>query len=220
MNKKLLSFGFFVILLHCVSAQHIRFGVFANPGLSWMKSDVSRISGDGGHLGINGGLLIDNFFAPHYAFSTGISIQTLGGVLNYKEGKVLRTSDGDKTLTPGDVKYNLQYLHIPLGLKLRTTEVGYSIFFVELGLDPMINVKSTADVDRFSISKTGVGKEINLFYLAYHVSAGIEYKIVGNTSVVLGINYMNGFSDVTDNYSTATEKTVMHCFEIRLGLMF
>jgi hypothetical protein len=186
-----------------------------------MRTDVSRISGDGSHLGINGGLTVDNFFAPHYAFSTGISIHTIGGVLNYNNGKVLRTSDGEKTLSPGtDVRYNLQYIHIPLGLKLRTTEIGYSIYFVELGLDPMMNVRSNADVDRLSLSGTGVGQEINLFYMAYHASVGLEYKIVGNTSAVVGINYMNGFSDVTDNNSSSSEKTVMHCFEFRLGLMF
>lgn len=220
MNKKLLFFVLVIVLAQCANAQHIRFGVFANPGLSWMKSNFSRISGNGSHLGINGGLAIDNFFAPHYAFSTGISIHTIGGVLNYREGKILRTDEGDKTLIPGDVTYNLQYIHIPLGLKLRTTEIGYSIYFVELGLDPMLNVKSTANVNRISLSNVGVGQEINLFYLAYHVSAGLEYKIVGNTSVLIGINYMNGFSDVTDNYGTATEKTVMNCFEIRLGLLF
>lgn len=220
MNKKLLSIVFIVVLVQCASAQQIRFGVFANPGVSWMKSDVSRISGNGTHYGINAGLTIDNFFAPHYAFSTGISIHTIGGVLNYKEGKILRTSDGDKTLTPGDVTYNLQYLHVPLGLKLRSTEIGYSTYFVDLGVDPMVNVKSTANVKAISLSKAGVGKEINLFYMAYHISAGLEYKIVGNTAAVVGITYMNGFTDVTDNYDTATEKTVMHCFEVHLGLMF
>jgi hypothetical protein len=84
----------------------------------------------------------------------------------------------------------------------------------------MVNVKSTANVKSLSLSKVGVGKEINLLYLAYHISAGLEYKIVGNTAAVIGISYMNGFTDITDNFNTATERTTMNCFEIRLGIMF
>ena len=124
MNKKLLSVAMMMLLVQWVNSQEIRFGVFANPGLSWMRTNVSKISGNGSQLGINAGLMIDKFFTPHYAFSTGISIHTMGGVLNYKDYKTLRTSEGDIPLTPGDVAYHLQYIHIPLGLKLRTTQIG------------------------------------------------------------------------------------------------
>jgi hypothetical protein len=65
MNKKLISAAFFAIFIHCVNAQNIRLGIFANPGLSWLKSDVSRIAGDGSHIGINAGLTIDKQFTSH-----------------------------------------------------------------------------------------------------------------------------------------------------------
>lgn len=222
MIKKLITVALIAIFFQCINAQNVRLGIFANPSLSWLKSDISRIAGDGNHIGINAGLTIEKQFTQHYAFSTGFSIHTMGGALNYKEGKTLRTGEGDIVLiaNEGEVDYNLQYLHIPLGLKLRTTEIGYSTYFVQLGLDPMINVKSTANVKSKSLSKASVGKEINLLYLAYHVSAGLEYKIVGNTAAVIGISYMNGFTDITDNYTTTTERTTMNCFEISLGIMF
>lgn len=221
MKKNWLSVILLLALVQIGVAQNVRLGVFVNPGLSWLKSDISKIDANGTHLGINGGLVIEKPFSPHYAFTTGLSIHTAGGSLTYKDGKELRTSGGNVQLPANSsVRYYLQYIHIPAALKLRSTEIGYSTYFVELGFDPMFNVKSSATVKAPSLSKTGVGKEVNLLYLAYHASLGLEYKIVGNTSAMVGLNYMNGFTDITDNYSTATEKTVLHCFELRIGLMF
>lgn len=207
----------FLTIPHAL-AQKVQFGVFADPLISWMKTDISRIKGDGTVMGINFGLSVDNYFQEHYAFSSGISLHQMGGILNYTQGKVLKTSDGDVTLLPGTrVQYHLQYLHVPLALKFKTSQIGYTTFFARLGLDPMVNVKSRATIKDMNISKTGVNKEINLLYMAYHVSAGIEYNIVGNTSLVAGVTYMNGFTDVTDDTS---ERTFMHNIEFRIGINF
>ena len=40
---------------------------------------------------------------------------------------------------PGNpVVYKIQYLSIPLGLKLQTNQIGYLTFFTDLGLDPKV----------------------------------------------------------------------------------
>ena len=212
-----------MIVLFTSYAQKIRFGVFVDPLISYFKTDVSRIAPDGSRLGINFGLMMDNFFAEHYAFYSGVSIQTMGGSLNYIQGKSeFRSSSDTLRMLPHNtsVKYKLQYLHIPLALKLRTTEIGYFTYFAQLGLDPMINVKANADINSLGETNIGVGEEIRTFYMAYHIGAGLEYKIVGNTALMLGLTYMNGFSDVTYNSGNSAEKTVMHSFELRVGVIF
>jgi hypothetical protein len=221
--KKLWLLIFLVILpLFSANAQKIRFAIFADPLISWMNTDVSRIESNGSRIGLNAGLMMDKFFADHYAFTTGISLQSMGGTLKYKLGKEnFRNSSDITSLPPNtDVKYKLQYLHIPFALKLRTTEIGYFTYFAQVGLDPMINVKANADIKSLDITNTGVGGEINTFYMGYHISAGLEYKIIGNTALLAGITYMNGFSDVTYNSGNSVEKTVMHCFEFRIGIIF
>ncbi len=46
-------------------------------------------------------------------------------------------------IDPGQsVKMNLQYLDIPLGLKLKTEELGYGTFFLQLGFNPMFNINA------------------------------------------------------------------------------
>ena len=210
------------LILNTSNAQRTRFAIFANPLVSYFKTDLSRIAPDGSRVGINVGLMMDRFFAEHYAFATGISLQTMGGSLYYEKGKTdFSTSDTLRSLPPNtSVKYKLQYIHIPIALKLRTTEIGYTTFFAQLGFDPMINVKANADIPFLSVTDIGVGGEIRLFYLAYHIGLGLEYKIVGSTALMLGLTYMNGFSDVTSNIGNSAEKTVMHSFELRLGVIF
>jgi opacity protein-like surface antigen len=207
-----------LISTQIINAQQMRFGITTSPGFSWFKTDISRIKGDGTKLGINIGLMVDRYFAEHYAFSTGLSINSIGGLLSYNEGTILHTNSGNDTLPPGSkVKYKLQYLHVPFSLKFKTTEIGYITYYAQLGLDAMVNIKARADVKAESISGANVSEEINLLYLGYHIGAGIEYKIIGNTSIVAGIKYMNGFTDVTTNNR---EKTLMHGIELKLGVLF
>jgi hypothetical protein len=214
---------FTIITLFNSSAQKLRFGVFVDPLISYLRTDVSKIEPDGGRLGVNFGLMMDNFFAEHYAFSSGISLRTMGGTLNYIQGKnEFHTNSDTITMLPHNtsVKYKLQYLHIPIALKLRTTEIGYFTYYADLGLDPMVNVKASADINSLGEKNIGVGDEIRPFYMAYHIGAGFEYKIVGNTALVIGVTYMNGFSDITSNVGNSAEKTVMHSFELRVGVIF
>lgn len=220
-KKYIIVLALVIMFMSQAYGQHIRFGVFANPGVSWLKSNNSRIETNGDRLGFNFGLMLDNFFAPHYAFSTGISIHNLGGSLLYHNEKSLSTSDGDFALNPiSQVTYKLQYIHIPLALKFQTVQVGYTTYFAQLGFDPMFNVNANAsftDKTGAHITDTGVGDEINALYLAYHLSAGVEYQLVGNTMFMGGITFMNGFTNVTNDGSA---KTVLNCFELRLGVFF
>jgi hypothetical protein len=223
MKKFCLSVMILLTLLHKSEAQKVRFAVFADPLISYFKTDLSRISPDGSRAGINFGLMMDKFFAEHYAFTTGISLQSMGGTLKYVQGKNNFSSSNDTLHSLPDntsVKYKLQYLHIPIALKLRTTEIGYFTYFVQLGLDPMINVKANADIPSLSQKNIGVGGEIRLFYMGYHIGAGLEYRILGNTKLLTGLTYSNGFSDVTSNNGNSAEKTTMNWFELRIGIIF
>lgn len=221
MKKIWLLIVIFNAILLCSNAQTLRFAVFADPLVSWMKTDVSRVESDGARIGINAGLMVDRFFTDHYAFSSGISIMSMGGTLRYTTERPFRTSSGTVTLPPNtSVAYKLQYLHIPLTIKMRTTQIGYTTYYAHVGLDPMINIKANADITSQNLKNTGIGDEVNTIYMGYHIGAGMEYQIVGTTTFTTGITYTNGFTDVTNNTGIYSEKTVMHFFELRLGIIF
>jgi len=206
------------LLFSTAKAQFTRLGVFVNPVISWMNSDVSSIQSNGTRTNIDFGLSIDNYYAPQYAFSTGISIINMGGDLLYNNGKILGTSDGSVTLPANtDVYYKLQYIHIPFAIKMRTIQMGYISFFAQMGFDPMVNVQALADINALNLTNEGVSNEIKPLYLGYHISAGMEYRIGGTTGVIVGLTYINGFTDITNDGSA---NITMDCIEIRIGVLF
>ncbi len=63
--------------------------------------------------------------------------------------------------------------------------------------------------------------ELRAFNLSYHVMAGIEYSVGGNTAVVLGLGFDNNFFDITKDNGDQPEDKVSHkLFSFRLGVNF
>ena len=196
--------------------QRYRFTVFAEPQISWLSPDTKNLESTGSMLAFNGGLNFDSFFAENYAFSTGISINNINGKLEYTEPGSFQGIDSVHTTQPGDVaEYHLQYINIPLGLKFKTIEVGYTRFYAHLGLDAYINIKSKADLrEEEDIDASDAAEWYNL---GYYIGGGIEYSIGGTTALVAGVSYNKGFMDIgADDQEQFTTGTV----SLRLGIMF
>jgi hypothetical protein len=183
-----------------------------------MKSDLKGVENDGSHFGVNIGLNVDKFFAPNYALMSGISIDNTGGKLNYATVKYLDTkADIDSVNAGSTLNYKLQYINVPLGLKLKTNEIGYLTFFTHLGLNGGINIKATGEIDDYELNNQNISDEVKLFNLGYYIGAGVEYSIGGNAAVVLGLTYTNGFIDITKD---SNSKVTLSNLAIRVGILF
>ena len=121
-------------------------------------------------------------------------------------------------------KYMVTYLTIPLTLKLRTKEIGALTYFGQFGVNSSLRLsaKATDEVQRPStsssgwgtpetISKSDIKKDMNLFSEALNIGLGVEWNLAGTTSLVIGANYLLGFtnavkekSDYTRKYTTGT----------------
>lgn len=218
--KKYLILSIFVFSTLGIFAQNMRFSVFADPKFSWMSSDLKDVTSEGSKLGINIGLNLDNYFAKNYAFMTGISIDNTGGKLKYDFEKEIKTNND--TIPAGSVlKYKLQYINIPLGLKFKTNQIGYFTFYTHLGINSGINIKATGEVDNkvdnYELENENISDEVKLFNLGYFIGAGIEYSVGGNTAIVLGLTYTNGFIDITPD---TNNKVTINNFSIRVGILF
>ena len=217
--KKYLILIIFIVSSLGIFAQGLKFSVFADPKLSWMSPDLQDVSSDGSKLGVNIGLNVDNYFARNYAFMTGISIDNTGGKLKYDFEKEINTnSSSDTTLPVGSVlNYKLQYINIPLGLKFKTNQIGYTTFFTHLGINGGINIKASGEIDNFELNNENISDEVKLFTLGYFIGAGVEYSIAGNTAIVVGVTYTNGFIDITPD---SNNKVTLSNFALRLGVLF
>lgn len=212
----ILTLAFFLTIK--LSAQSVRFGVHIDPQICWMSPEARDVNSEGTVFGIKGGLIIDRYFQDNYALTTGISMGTQGGKLLFDYQFPLKVYGDTDTLPAGTtLKYKLQYITIPLGLKLKSNQMGYSTFYVNLGFSNQLNLKSeatTENIDR--LSDDSIKDEIGWYNLGYYFGGGVEYSLGKDTSILLGIIYHNGFLDVT----TAAPRVYSRILTLRLGVLF
>ena len=199
------------------SSSKFRLGFKASPNISWFSSDNSNMTVGDKSLQFGYGLNFDIFFAQNYAIGTGINLNNTGSRLSYFK-KYENESDIEIAEITRDL--TLKYIQIPLTLKLKTNEIGYITYWGQFGLGLNMNMKalSNDEIDYItyqtkdasgnlspytnssrlseSLSKVDIKDDINIFSSNLILAAGIEYSLSGNTSLLAGITFQNGFTDV------------------------
>lgn len=217
MKKSIIFFLIFSLPVF-VSAQGLKLSVMASPQISWFNPESKVMQNDGILTGIKFGLQMDNFFSKHYAFSSGIYIHSTGGKLRFNERTAIHFEEATDTIPAGNkLTYKLNYITVPLGLKLTTREIGYSTFFVNLGFDTQVRFKAKADLPSLDYKNELVSDEISLFGLSYYLGGGVQYSLGGNTALVGGITYQGGINDVLSNKNL---KAVVNSVIIQIGILF
>ncbi len=113
--------------------------------------------------------------------------------------------------------YRLQYLTIPLSLKLNSNEIGYVSFFAHVGVNNHISVGKSANVPSTDSSKVGIPEEINIFSMSYFFGGGCEYSLGGNTTLLAGLYFTSGFWDIT---SSDDYRATLNAVSLRIGIRF
>lgn len=247
MMKKIVALAAFLFALTIIlqAQEDIRFGFQLSPTFSWMNTNTNRINSSGTNLGLKMGMIGEFYFRENYAFVTGIGFGfNQGGTLQHEVGGVYWTKTDLPVDTLGDqnhgikLKYGIQYVEIPLALKMRTREFGYLRYFLQPGLN--LGFKTQAQGKVIGVSeidsqeKFNIKKEVNILNLSWGVDGGIEYTLSENTSLVAGLGFQVGFADATNDNGTPFDtrkgwpdrnpredsKGKVNAFIIRLGVIF
>ena len=232
-----------------IDMNRVRFGAYFAPNVSWMKpvsaksdNGLYRVTSGGSKVGYTWGLLADYFFTENYGIATGFQLNTTGGTI-----KTFRIAE-DSTLNTvynSNFNYTLQYIEIPLQLKLRSDELpaanGLQVFG-QIGLTAGFNIgkKATYNVgytDANGAYRMVSGDKEKLtgsftiapFLLHLNVGAGVEKPISEKMSLYFGLFFNNAFlPDVTNpgEYELGYRGTFgdgnirMNSFAFRFGLFF
>ena len=186
----------------------IRFGLQFNPNISWFKANSDGYKSGGSEIGFEYGLSFEYFISKNHLISTGVFMLNPGGNLNYK-GVALNLSD---SLVSADVEneYRLGYINIPLTLKLRTNEIGYFTYFGQFGINAAFNYRAKSEAlytyqetrksfpSSYLDTRKDAKGDINFINMNLVIGGGIEYNISGNTSLMLGVTFNNGFINQLD----------------------
>jgi hypothetical protein len=208
------------------------FGLKAAPSFAWLKTDSDILESNGSKFGFTYGLITEFNFADRYALATGVDITYRGGKFKSveTEGAVIGT-DTVTVTTSTDQSLLLQYIEIPVTLKLKTNEIGYLTYYLQAGVAPGVNIRARGDFSSAIQTKYANGTivnsnvedddvdvkdDINNVNLSMIIGGGVEYTLSGSTVLLAGIQFNNGFMDVLDG----DEKANSNYLAITLGVLF
>ncbi len=220
MMRQILIMSALCLVMAAHAQQKMRFSIMVNPNLSWLSSDVRTVKPNRSLLGFDAGIVADAFFSENYAFSTGLSIGTIGGTLQYIDPTSFELNKSTITLPAGtSVKYNIQYLTVPLGLKMKSIEIGYITYYGQMGFNTHFNIlaKGTSSDAVPLLDKDNISRAVSFFNLGYFIGGGIEYSIGGHNALIFGLLYNHGFLDLT---KLESDKILYNSVSLRLGFLF
>lgn len=214
-----------IVLFAGAQDENLRFGFQLSPTFSWMNANTRTVNSSGTNLGLKMAMIGEFYFRENYAFTTGLGLafNQGGTLLHERAGCYWPNSDlglpadpeyGCTILLPrqdtlsaptggAKLKYNIQYLEIPLGLKMRTREFGYLRYFLEPAITLGFNTQATGAVKGPNVGndveKINIRGDVNSFNVSWGLGGGLEYSISETTSLVGGLAFQIGFADVTED---------------------
>lgn len=206
--KKQMKRGYLTLLLFILTGQlfaqeggspyyGFRLGLTAHPTVGWVKPETGKSNGL--TLGFSYGLLADFNFADNYAFATGLTVTTING--RSTELNVAPYHSGPTSLAY-DLKYRLQYIEVPLTVKLKTNKIGQLRWYGQFGLSNDFNIgsKQNADLAGKEVANgQGISKYTNFYRAGLILGAGGEYDLDDRTSLAIGLTFNNGFTDIASD---------------------
>ncbi len=227
--KKATSFIILILLASTVLANDFgfRFGLKFSPNIAWFRTETRFYENDGVRLGYSYGLIMDYEFAENYAITTGLNILQSGGKMTYPWEQQV---EGTLVQVNKHRDHRYRHIEIPLALKLRTVEIGYITYFGKFGVG--LGFLRSALVDEETRFPDGektfeptidIKEETSFFRAGLLLGAGAEYNFGGLTSLLLGLTFHNGFSNVLEYQNDAVPYTPSAhnlYVELTLGILF
>lgn len=238
-NKNLFWVILFLLFVQATQAQKLSIGIKFSPQLTWSGTDNKNTSSNGNRINLSYGLMADYYFTENYAIGTEICLNSYGTNLNLKTDKFDEVQfAGNKIQKNTEVvnyDYRINYLQIPILLKMRTNEIGHTRYYAEFGFGSGIRTQAKADIksgafelnnvnvndpdeeDVYKISPTSFDDDVALFRGSIIMGAGIQYNFFGSSLLQAGVRYDNGLTSfTTDDRWTTT----LNYISLNLGILF
>ena len=200
--------------------QSIKLGFQASPQLSWMKSTNPDITNQQSMLGLKYGLEADLFLlkVPRYCLNTGIFITNHSFKARYNLDSPIVLNDISIS-SPVSIQYKLNYIEIPLDIKLRSDQFYRLTYYGQFGITNLVNISASAVSTDAKLNGSNISESIRMFNMGMIMGGGVEYDVGGNTALNCGIQYTNYFIDAT-TIKNLDEKTTIKNLRLVIGVMF
>jgi hypothetical protein len=210
--------------------KNFHFGLNITPGLYFASPGTSgngnSNAANGAAFGFGYGVNLEFYFSHNYGLATGIEVDQIG--VNYTNIYTTKTNNyTDSVITTAHTQ-TMQYLAIPLVLKLRTNAIGPIKYFGLFGVQPgfllsgMDNPTVTRDIYSYSYpsgttDNVNIYHESSFFRVSLIVGLGLEYNLAGSTSIQAAITYDNAFTNVNSN---SNNSIIAKGVNLTIGVLF
>ncbi|MCT4580216.1 MAG: PorT family protein [Flavobacteriales bacterium] len=204
------------------NVKNFRFGLKIDLSVDWMKPEDQRnFKSNGSSVGYGWGAQLEYRLNKTASIVTGFGLQTARGKIDYIGATSFDSTyyilnndqefvDFDTTNFSGNNLYWLQnrnykinYVTIPIALKMKTKEIGYFTYYGTFGLNLGIKTKSTVNdevvlntsTNKTNIENLDISSETSFARTGLIIGGGAEYTISGNTALFFDVTYNYFFSN-------------------------
>ena len=203
-------------------------GLYVKGGLSWMMSNSKAYFDNKGVKTSYGfGAIMDWRLTNNFSLNIAAGFNNIGGTAIFKHG-VEPFTDVDGNLIGDSImhnyRYSTSYIEVPIGIKGSTNEIGYFTYFLKLGIDPMVRIKSKMTLE--SKENYIITKNTNLFNVGWFIGGGTEWSLAGNTRLLMELVYCGSLLDMDkiksykDDKTTFNPKLNIHDISLKVGIIF
>jgi hypothetical protein len=191
-----------------------KFGINVTPAIAWTTAS-GDIEPGGSRFSFDLSVQAEKYFSERYAFYSGISFFRMAGQFKNNSISEISFKSGNAVLGIEEkATYAIQYLTIPVGLKLKTPQYGPFLYYFQGGLLPGIKVGgSIATKDE----KHSLAKDVNLMTCAVQLSLGILYPTGDDTYIKTGVIFNRFFVDAL---SASNMKILPTSLGLQIGFIF
>ncbi|HSV88348.1 MAG TPA: porin family protein [Bacteroidales bacterium] len=200
----------------------VRLGLKASPVLSWIRPETRGYRQDGFRIGYTYGFISDFRLGEFYALSTGFNVSFMRGALEYEAlfGNPPRAQLLNRS-------YFMQYVEVPLTIKMHTQEIGYITYFGQIGIGTGIRLRARANdfypADLVTVEVDDIAADTRLMRGSLIIGGGIKYSLGGTTAILAGLTFNNGFTNILKGTNPVTGRTpsaISNYLELTVGVMF
>jgi hypothetical protein len=229
MKKTLLTVA--TLALAPAAFAQVEIGLKVSPSISFLRTDSpsgTNFSSESSKFSFGGGIFMDYFFGENYAFNTGLFLTGKGGTIAYNEVPV--TIGGPRSVR-AEQKIAMQYLELPLTVKLFTNEVAPDTrLYFQVGGSIAVPVQTRINGEKYYTDPFDNNNQTKAGSHVFDIDAnligglGAEYQLGQSTKFLAGLSYHHGLIDIdryfekTRNFDSVNIKNSV--FSLDLGLKF
>jgi len=167
-----------------------RMGLYISPTFNFIQTD-SKESETNSNPGVIYGYAFELGLNENHYLESGFSISYKGGGIT-------------QNVSTETIEYKVEYITIPLFIKMRSRQIGYLNYFARIG--PSINFKIKEETNNKART---AAVDISIFL-------GAEYSLGGETSIEASLFFNN---NITNSIGGNTH-ALFHQIGLRTGFLF